>query len=330
MRAWVCRALSDDRSGLCFEPDWPGPPAPGPAEVTVAITACGLNYPDLLMLSGGYQYVPTLPFIPGMEGCGVIAAVGEELSGELIGQRVIIGARGGCLAEQITVPASSVRPVPEGLHDDEAAAFTVGALTAYVGLVVRGRLQAHERVLVLGAGGGMGLAAVALAHALGGEVIAAASTAAKLAAATAAGAQSSLLLDRAAPDFDSLKGSVDLVFDPIGGAAVLPALRSLRWGGRYLVIGFVAGAPVALPFNRLLLAGSELVGVRAGEFGRQDPVAGAAHLRAIDALGAAGRLTPHIGLRLPIFRADDAFAAMSAGTLTGKAVITSPLTASAI
>ncbi len=322
MRAWVCHHLAPDRSGLRFETDWPEPPVPGAGEVSVALTAASLNYPDLLMLSGGYQFRPELPFIPGMEGCGVITAVGEGLSGELIDERVLVGGRGGCLAERMTIPAATLRIVPEALHDDEAAAHSVGALTAYVALAVRGRMQPGERVLVLGAGGGMGLAAVRMAVALGATVVAAASSPEKLAAATVCGAQETLLIDRAAPDFSAYKGAFDLVFDPVGGAAVLPALRTLRWGGRYLIIGFVAGAPVPVPLNRLLLAGIELVGVRAGEYARQVPGAGPRHMRAIDALAAEGKINPYIGLRVPLEAADTAFAAMAEGRLIGKAVVT--------
>lgn len=320
MRAWVCHQLTKDRSGLRFEPHWPDAPAPGPREVTVALTAAALNFPDLLMLEGGYQFKPEVPFVPGTEGCGVIEAVGEELSGELIGQRVIVGARSGCLAEHVTVPATSVRPVPEGLHDDGAAAHTAGSITAYVALAIRGRVSPGERVLVIGAGGGMGLAAVSMAKALGAEVVAAAASPQKLAAAQAAGAGETLLVDRTAPDFGALKGQIDVVFDPIGGAMTLPALRTLRWNGRYLMIGFVGGIPT-IPLNRVLLGGTEIVGVRAGEYGRQDPAAGAANIRAIDALAAAGKLQPHIGMSVPLEDADQAFAAMAAGTLVGKAVV---------
>ena len=319
MRAAVCHRLEDDRSGLSVETGWPDAPPPGPGEVTVQITHAALNYPDLLMLAGGYQYKPALPFVPGMEGCGVIEAVGEDLSGDLIGEQVIVGARSGCLAEWITVPASAVRPVPNGLHAGEAAAHTVGALTAYVALARCGRLQSGERVLVTGAGGGMGLAAVAMAVALGATAIGAASTAEKLTAVTAAGAQEILHVDRAAPDFKPLAAPVDIVFDPVGSASEA-LLRTLRWGGRYLVIGFVGGTPV-VPLNRLLLKGIEIVGVRAGEYGRQDPTAGQANLAAIDALAAAGKLRPHIGLEVPLAGVAAAFAAMAAGTQVGKAVI---------
>lgn len=321
MRAWVCHELAENRGGLRFEPAWPDPPEPGPNQLRVRLTAAAINYPDLLMLSGGYQFKPELPFIPGVEACGVIDEVGEGLLGDLIGERVIVGARSGCLAELITVDARQVRPVPAGLHDDEAAAHSVGTLTAYVSLAVRGRVQAGERVLVLGAGGGMGLAAVGTAKALGARTIAATSDAAKADIVRAAGADDVLILDRDAPDLAALKGAIDVVYDPIGGPAFTPALATLAWNGRYLVVGFVAGQPAPIALNRLLIKGTEIIGVRAGEHGRQNPEAGAEAQRAIDAL-AEGGLRPHIGLRVPLERADELFAAMADGKIVGKAVAT--------
>ena len=317
MRALVCHHLSDDRSGLRFEPDWPEPAPPRRGEVTVAISAAALNFPDLLMLSGGYQFRPEMPFIPGSEASGTIIEAGEDVALSP-GTRVIVGGRGGVFAERVTLSATSVRAVPEGLDDAEAAAFTVGALTAWVGLVERGRLKAGERVVVTGAGGGMGLAAIALATALGADVTAVASAADRLDAARQAGAQTCVLIDRAAPALD-LRG-IDLVFDPVGGSLTLPAIRALHRGGRYLIIGFAGGRPPALPLNRALLQEVEIIGVRAGEQGRQDPAAGQAHIKAIDLLATA--LKPLIGLRLPLEQGDAAFAAMAAGTLIGKAVLT--------
>jgi NADPH2:quinone reductase len=320
VRAWVCHHLSEDRAGLRFEAGWPDPPEPGPNQVRVRLCAAALNYPDLLMLSGGYQFRPELPFIPGVEASGIIDEVGEGLLGDLIGERVIVGARSGCLAELVTVDAAQVRPVPAGLHDDEAAAHSVGALTAYVGLAVRGRLQRGERLLVLGAGGGVGLAAVAVGKALGARVWAATS-AEKADIVRAAGADEVIVVDRAAPDLSALKGAIDVVYDPVGGAFVDAALRTLAWNGRYLLIGFVAGQPAPLPINRLLLKGIEVIGVRAGEHGRRDPAAGAEAQRAIDALAEAG-LKPHIGMKRPLERADELFAAMAEGRIVGKAVAT--------
>lgn len=322
LKAWVIERL-DGIEALDLR-DVPDPAPPGPGEVTVAVSAVGLNYPDLLMLSGGYQYRPPLPFTPGMEGVGRIAAVGEGVSGDLLGHRLLLGGRTGLLAEQVTMPLSALREVPEALDDPEAAGFTTGALTAWVALVPRGRLQPGEHVLVLGAGGGMGLAAVSMAKALGARVTAAASSDAKLAAAERAGADALLRLDRAAPDLSALKGAVDLLFDPVGGPAVLPALKTLRWGGRYLVIGFVAGAPERVPTNLALLKGIEILGVRAGEAGRQDPALGRRAMHEIDRIAGQGHLRPIVGLQVPFADAPRAFRAMQDGSLVGKAVVRIP------
>lgn len=319
MRAWVVEELAGIDALKLVEAAEPAPPGPG--EVTVAVSAVGLNYPDLLMLTGGYQYRPQLPFTPGMEGVGRITAVGEGVSADLLGHRLLLGGRTGLLAEQVTLPLSALREVPEALSDAEAAGFTTGALTAWVALVPRGRIAAGEHLLVLGAGGGMGLAAVSMGKALGARVTAAASDAAKLAAAKQAGADACVLLDRSAPDLSALKGACDLVFDPVGGAAVQPALKALRRGGRYLVIGFVAGAPVAVPTNLALLKEIEILGVRAGEAGRQDPLLGRQALAEIDRIAGAGRFRPVIGLEVPFARAPEAFRAMQAGSLVGKAII---------
>jgi NADPH:quinone reductase len=319
MRAWQVYRL-EGISALRLT-ELPDPPAPGASEATVEMVGVGLNYPDLLMLSGGYQYRPELPFTPGMEGVGRITAVGEGVAADLLGQRMLVGGRTGLLAERLTLPLASLRPVPEALGDDEAAAFTTGALTAWVALVNRGRLKAGEHLLVLGAGGGMGLAAVALGAALGANVTAVASTAEKRDAAVKAGAQQVVTMDRDAPDFTTLKGQCDVVYDPVGGSAVIPALKTLRWGGRYLVIGFVAGRPEPLPTNLALLKGLEILGVRAGEAGRQDPAVGRAAISGIDALAAEGRLRPLVGFTVPFEDAPEAFRRMEGGKLTGKAVI---------
>lgn len=319
MRAWVVSELSGiDALRLA---DIADPPPPAAGEVTLAMTAVALNYPDLLMLSGGYQYRPPLPFTPGMEGVGRIIAVGEGVAADLLGARMLVGGRTGLLAERVTAPLSALRPAPETLSDGEAAGFTVGALTAWVGLVERGRLKAGERLLVLGAGGGMGLAAVSLGASQGARVTAIASSREKLALAREAGAAEVVLIDRDRPDLAAFKGQFDLVFDPVGGALFEPALAALDWKGRYLVIGFVGGSPPRVALNRLLLKGVEIIGVRAGEAGRRDPEAGRRHMAAIDRLGEAGKLRPMIGMEVPLASADAAFRAMADGSLAGKAVV---------
>lgn len=316
MRAAVCSALSPDLSGLALHADWPDPPAPGPAEVLVAVSHASLNFPDYLMLQGGYQYRPDLPFIPGTEGSGTVIAAGPGAEA-WVGNAVMLGARSGLMAERITLPARGLRAVPAGLSMAEAAAFTVGALTAWVGLVERGRLQPGERVLVTGAGGGMGRAAVQLAAHLGAHVVALASSEARLQLAREAGAHEAHLVDRENPQIPVK--DIDLVFDPVAGPLVLPLVKCLRRGGRYAIIGFVGGRGDKVPLNRLLLKEISLIGVRAGEQGRQDPAAGVRHIREIDA--RAAHLKPHIGLELPLAEVHAAFAAMGAGRIDGKCVI---------
>lgn len=321
MKAWVCHQLSNDRSGLRFEAAWPDAPPPAPGEVRVALSAAALNFPDLLMLAGGYQFKPALPFVPGIEAVGIVTTTGAGVDKARVGQRVVVGARSGCLAEAITLGAESVRLAPRGCSDAEAASYAVGALTAWVGLRERGRIASGETLLVTGAGGGMGLAAVAMGRALGVHVIAAASDERKCAAARAAGADETLVIDRAAPDFSALKDRVDVVFDPVGGALFTSAVRTLRWNGRYLLIGFAGGIPQPFALNFALIKGIEIVGVRAGEFGRRDPAGGVRVRAEIDALVESGRYRPLIGMEVPLGRADEAFAAMAAGTLIGKAVV---------
>lgn len=323
MRAWVCERL-DGIAGLVLRSDWPDAPDPGPDEVRVMMRAAALNYPDLLMLSGGYQFVPPLPFVPGMEGCATVAAIGARVDPALLGARVLVTARTACLAEALTLPAAAVRAVPAGLDDAGAAAHGVALLTAYVALTERGRLLAGERLLVTGAGGGVGLAAVALGRSLGAHVTAVTTSADKAGLVEAAGAQAVVVAARDGTGMDALKGSMDCVYDPVGGALFASALASLRWGGRYLLIGFVGGRPAPLPLNRVLLKGIEVIGVRAGEQGRQDPAAGARHLAEIDRLAEQRGLRAHIGMTLPFEKLPDAFAAMADGTLAGKAVILMP------
>jgi NADPH:quinone reductase len=190
-----------------------------------------------------------------------------------------------------------------------------------VGLKERGRLAPGETLLVLGAAGGMGLAAVSIGKALGAHVIAAVSTPAKAAAARGAGADETLTVERTSPDFGRLNDRIDIVFDPVGGEAASAALRTLHWGGRYLVIGFVGGIPAPVATNRLLLKGIEIVGVRAGEFSRRDPAAGARVRAAVDALAAGGAGRPMIGLQCAFDEAGDALARLSDGSVIGKAVV---------
>ena len=326
MRAVVCRAPGPAAALVLDEVP---APRPHPGEALIRVSHAGVNFPDRLTVAGLYQHKPTPPFVPGLEVSGTVAAAvprpGAALApGLRPGARVVAGLRGGGWAGMAKAPLENVRPAPPGTSGAEAAAFPVAAQTAWVALVERGRLAPGESVLVLGAGGGVGLAAVQLAAALGATAIAVASTPEKRAAAAAAGARHTL-----APD-DDLKAEtraptggrgVDVVYDPVGGGLFDRALRTLAWGGRYLVVGFAAGRIPMLAVNRALIKGLSVIGVRAGEQVRQDPASGPRIHRAIDSLAARGKLTPRVHAVLPLDRAADALAMLGNRAAIGKIVL---------
>lgn len=273
-------------------------------EVRIAIAAAGINFPDTLTILGKYQHKPPLPFIPGVESAGTIVEVAGDVGRWRVGDRVITRQRTGGYAEEIVLPAGALIPLPEGFDFAEGASFFVASLTAYHALIERARLRAGEALLVHGAAGGVGLAAVELGKLLGARVIASASSAAKLAVARARGADD--LIDHTSEDFVAavrrLTGDrgVDVVFDPVGGAVLTQSLRAIAWGGRVLVVGFASGAIPELAANRILLKGCSVIGVRAGEAARQDPARGRAVLAALLDYAAQGHLRPHISHRLPL------------------------------
>lgn len=248
-----------------------------PGEVRVRLRAAGINFPDLLQVAGEYQHKPVLPFVPGFEAAGDIVEIGGGVSGWRSGDAVILRHRGGCYAEEVVVAADALLRKPASWSYEEAAAFPVGAATAWVALVERGRLQPGEHLLVLGAGGGTGLAAVTLGSRMGATVLAVASSGEKRAAALAAGAAAAFAaMDEAWIEQLRLASEgrgADVVFDPVGGELFAAAWRGVAIGGRYLVVGFAAGQRPRLAVNRLLLREAELIGVRAGEGGRRDPAA---------------------------------------------------------
>jgi NADPH:quinone reductase len=275
-----------------------------PGEVRVAIAASGINFPDTLTILGKYQHKPPLPFIPGVESAGTVVEVAAEAAPWRVGDRVITRQRTGGYAEEIVLPASALVPLPEGFDFAEGASFFVASLTAYHALVERAQLRAGETLLVHGAAGGVGLAAVELGKLLGGRVIATASSAAKLAVARGRGADD--LIDYASEDFVAAvrritdDRGVDVVFDPVGGEVLKQSLRAVARGGRVLVVGFASGTIPELAANRILLKGCSVIGVRAGEAGRQDPARGRAALAALLDYAARGHLRPHISHRLPL------------------------------
>lgn len=318
-RAVIAEELGPPENYTLVERD---PGAPSPTQVRIAIKAAGISFVDVLTAAGGYQVKPPLPFIPGSECAGIVEAVGAEVQGLAVGDRVVASGWGGLFADAVNLPARTVRRMPGALSFEEAAVFPVSYATAWHALVDRAKLQAGETLLVLGAGGATGYAAVQIGKHLGAHVIASASGEAKRALAVAGGADG--VVDARGGDWrGAVKAAngdkgVDVVFDPIGGEATDPAFRSLAWNGRHLVIGFPAGI-AALRTNLPLLKGASLIGVDVRQFGIFEPEKSEANRDTIFALAAAGALRPAIAraYRLAEFRAamEDAAAGKSAGRI---------------
>ncbi|SNS32132.1 NADPH:quinone oxidoreductase family protein [Sphingopyxis indica] len=323
MRALEVAELAPHHGG-CALVDRPVP-VPGPGEVRVRVRAAAVNFPDLLMTNGGYQLKPELPFTPGLEFAGEVEALGEGVADWAVGDAVVGGNRFGAMAEAITVPARALRRKPERLSWEEAAAYGVAYLTAYVSLVRCGRVAAGEWVLVHGAAGGVGLATVDLAKALGARVIAAASSAAKREAIAELYAPDAVIA--AEPGFrDTVKaltggGGADVIFDPVGGDVFDESTRCIAFDGRLLVVGFASGRIPEVPANIPLIKGFSVVGVRAGEYGRRFPQRGAENLAAIDALAAEGRIRPHVHAVLDLADWRAGFAMLERREAVGKVVL---------
>lgn len=323
MRALQVSQLLPDHGGAALA-DLPVP-EPEAGEVRVRVRAAAVNFPDLLMTRGAYQLKPDLPFVSGLEFAGEVDAVGEGVSGWRVGDAVVGGNRFGAMAEYCVAPAKSLRRKPERLNWDEAAAYPVAYLTAYVALVRCARVEAGEWVLVHGAAGGVGLATVDLAKALGARVIAAAGSEAKRAAIAGLYAPDALIA--ADPGFretvKALTGGAgaDVVFDPVGGDVFDESTRCIAFGGRLLVVGFASGRIPEVSVNMPLIKGFSVVGVRAGEYGRRFPERGAENVAAIDALAAEGRIRPHVHAALDLADWREAFAMIERREVVGKVVL---------
>lgn len=299
----------------------------GEGTIRVAVRAAGVNFPDYLLTRGEYQLKLQPPFTPGMEVAGVVAESGPSAHGFRslpMGAPVIALMRTGGFAEQVVTGSDAVFPLPPAFSYAEGATFLVAARTAYHALVERAAVRAGETILVLGATGGVGYAAVQLAKGLGANVVAVGSDDAKLAAVTAAGADHvvnhrSIDLVTAIRD---LVSDVAVVFDPVGGDLAMQAIRLLGWGGRYLVVGFASGTIPSFAANRLLLKGSTVIGVRAGEAARTDPVAYRRSVTALLSWASQGALRPHISHRFPLDHAAAALSTLAQRHVTGRVVIT--------
>jgi len=323
MRALQVSELLPDHAGAALV-DLPVP-QPGPGEVRVRVRAASVNFPDLLMTGGGYQLKPDLPFVSGLELSGEVDAVGEGVTGWAPGDAVVGGNRFGAMAEYSIVPAASLRRKPEALSWDEAAAYPVAYLTAYVALVRCARVEPGEWVLVHGAAGGVGLATVDLAKALGARVIAVASSEAKRDAIARLYAPDAVIA--AEPGFrDEVKAltggkGADVIFDPVGGDVFDESTRCIAFGGRLLVVGFTSGRIPEVSVNMPLIKGFSVVGVRAGEYGRRFPDRGAENVAATDALAAAGGIRPHVHAALDLSDWRGGFAMLERREVVGKVVL---------
>ena len=324
MRRLVCRQFADPDQLVVEDVD---PLEPREGAVVIEVAAAGVNYVDGLLVQGRYQIKPPLPFTPGTEVAGTIAAVGEGVTEWTVGDRVLATTNAGGFSEQVQVRADALLPVPEALSLGQAAAFLQSYGTMYYALTRRTTVGAGDTVLVLGAGGGIGLAAVDLARVMGARVIAAASSPQKLAAAEAAGAHQTIdyegedLKVRARELADVGGGSVTLVVDPVGGAHAEPALRALGWGGRYLVVGFAGGGIPRIPLNLVLLNSRTLIGIEWGAWAGRDRSGNRAMLGELLALAGTGRLHPAEPAARPLEEAGAVLSDLLERRITGKVVL---------
>ena len=321
MKAVLCKAFGPP-SALAIE-DVPEP-APGPRQVVVAVRACGVNFPDALMVQGKYQFKPPFPFSPGNEVAGTVLRLGSEVEGVRVGDRVIAFTSHGGFAEQVAADADRLVHMPDDMDFVHASAFVMTYGTALHALKDRGRIEAGESLLVLGAAGGVGTAAIEVGKAFGARVIAAASSADKLALCRECGADETI--DYAAEDLrERLRElgprGLDVVFDPVGGPYSEPALRAMGWNGRFLVIGFAAGEIPRIPLNLPLLKSCSIVGVFWGAFLRRDPDETAAHLRDLVRLHAEGKLRPRVSATYGLEDAPVALTDLLERRVKGKVVI---------
>jgi NADPH:quinone reductase len=308
-------------------------PVPGAGQLLVRVKACAINYPDVLIIEDKYQFKPPRPFAPGGEIAGVVEQVGEGVAGWSEGDRVIAMLGHGGLAEKVLVGAATALLLPEGRSFEEGSALILTYATTIHALIDRGRLKEGQTLLVLGAAGGVGLAAVELGKAFGARVVAAVSSEEKAEAARAAGADEVLIYPRGPFDKDQSKAlaqqfkhavgpnGADVIYDPVGGDYTEAALRAIAWEGRLLVIGFPAGIP-RLPLNLTLLKSCDVRGVFWGAFAARDPKANAAHVQTLFRLWEEGKIAPKVSRTWSLEEGGEAIAHMAARQAVGKLVVT--------
>lgn len=325
----LCHQLSDDIGALVLETVDLAEPASD--EVQIEVKACSVNFPDLLMIQGKYQFKPPLPFAPGGEIAGLVTAVGESVTGVAPGDRVIASARYGGFAEAMNVPAGAVKPIPGELSFAKAASYGTAYLTAWVALTVRGNLSAGETLLVHGATGGVGMAAVDLGKHLGATVIATGGTDEKLAVVKARGADHVVNYTQADGSLGGFRERVkaltggrgaDVIYDPVGGSVFDESIRCINWGGRILVIGFTSGIWPQAPVNHILIKQIAVIGVRAGEIGRRDPTIGKRTQQELYRLLEEGAIDPYVCAGFPLEDAVAAMRMLEQRKVVGKVVVT--------
>jgi len=324
MKAMVCEAFGGP--DVLALRDVPDPPPPGRGEITVRIRARGVQYVDVLMLAGKYQFRPEPPFIPGGEAAGEVVAVGPAVTAFKPGDRVMSRHTLGAFAELGNAKAELCDSVPDGMSLDAAGVFRAAYATAYHALLQRGRLQAGDWVLVHGAAGGIGIAAIQVAKLFGGKVIATASTDVKRAACLEEGADHAI--GYAGGFVDAVKDltgghGADIVYDPIGAQVTEESLRCLAWCGRLLILGFLGGGPANIRSNYLLIKGIDAVGVRIGGLNEAAPELAIANMRELTRLAAAGKVRSRISHRFPLTQAAEALQAVIDRKVIGKAVLVS-------
>ncbi len=325
--ALVCETLTDDLSGVTLKEL--ELPEILPKQLLIKVKAASVNFPDLLMTQGKYQHKPELPFILGMEGAGVVEEIGSEVSKFKKGDEVTFGSWGnGAFSDYVVVPEDGPQLKSKSLNFEEAASFQTAYLTAYVSLVRRGELIKGENLLVHGATGGVGMAAVQLGHKMGANVIATGTSEDKLKSTLDWGASHSLLTHK--EDSVSFREEVkeltqgkgaDVIYDPVGGDVFDESIRCINWGGRILIVGFTSGRIPTAPVNMPLIKGFSIVGVRAGEFGRRDPIKGKENIEAVKKLADEGKLKPHICKTFKLEEGKEAIKFLSERKLVGKIAV---------
>ncbi|QKL04425.1 zinc-binding dehydrogenase [Pseudomonas sp. NY5710] len=322
MKAVLCKTLGPAGNLVLEEV---ASPLPKNNEILLDVQAAGVNFPDTLIIEGKYQFQPPLPFSPGGEAAGVVAAVGEKAGAFKVGDRVMALTGWGAFAEQVAVPFYNVLPIPASMDFTTAAAFGMTYGTSMHALRQRGQLQAGETLLVLGASGGVGLAAVEIAKAMGARVIAAASSADKLAVAKAAGADELIDYSQASlrEEIKRLTNGqgVDVIYDPVGGELFEQAVRGLAWNGRLLVVGFASGTIPQLAANLVLLKGAAVLGVFWGAFAQRQPQDNAANFQQLFAWHAQGKLKPLVSQTYPLAKAGAAIEKLGQRQAVGKLVV---------